>query len=163
AERARASAESSGRMGAEARALEECGREIGRTLARLTAAAEHLRAPARAGVAVIERRSGELAAELQACAHDEAGVQTTARSVAARAAARRAPPRGRRGRRRGRARRTHHHRAEPGGRGGGSVPAVTRTVCPGGGGGGGGGDGGGGGGRGAEEDGDGTGEGEEDG
>ncbi|HXD70971.1 MAG TPA: AAA family ATPase [Gaiellales bacterium] len=83
AERAQASAQSSGRMGAEARAFEERGREIGRTLARLTAAAELLRGPARAGVAVIERRSGELAAELQACAHDEAGVQTTARSVAA--------------------------------------------------------------------------------
>jgi chromosome segregation protein len=83
AERARASAESSGRLAAGARALEERGREIGRTLVRLTAAAELLRAPARAGVAVIERRSGELAAELQACAHDEAGVQTTARSVAA--------------------------------------------------------------------------------
>src|SRR5689334_20995170 len=83
AERARASAEASGRMAAQARALEERGREIGRTLVRLTAAAEPLRAPARAGVAVIERRSGELAAELQACARDEAGVQTTARSVAA--------------------------------------------------------------------------------
>jgi chromosome segregation protein len=83
AERARAAAEASARMGAEARALEERGREIGRTLVRLTAVAELLRAPARAGVAVIERRSGELAAELQACAHDEAGVQATARTVAA--------------------------------------------------------------------------------
>jgi chromosome segregation protein len=83
AERARAAGEASGRMGAEARGLEERGREIGRTLGRLTAAAELLRAPARAGVAVIERRSGELAAELQACAHDEAGVQATARTVAA--------------------------------------------------------------------------------
>jgi chromosome segregation protein len=83
AERAKAAAEASARMGAGARALEERGREIGRTLVRLTAAAELLRAPARAGVAVIERRSGELAAELQACAHDEAGVQTTARTVAA--------------------------------------------------------------------------------
>jgi chromosome segregation protein len=83
AERARAGAEASRRMGAEARALEERGREIGRTLVRLTAAAELLRGPARAGVAVIERRSGELAAELQACAHDEAGVQTSARTVAA--------------------------------------------------------------------------------
>jgi chromosome segregation protein len=83
AERAKAAAETSARMGAEARALEEQSREIGRTLVRLTAAAELLRAPARAGVAVIERRSGELAAELQACAHDEAGVQTAARAVAA--------------------------------------------------------------------------------
>jgi chromosome segregation protein len=83
AERARATAEASGRMAAQARALEQRGHAIGRTLVRLTAAAELLRAPARAGVAVIERRSGELAAELQACAHDEAGVQTTARSVAA--------------------------------------------------------------------------------
>jgi chromosome segregation protein len=83
AERAKAAAEASARMGTEARTLEERGREIGRTLVRLTAAAELLRAPARAGVAVIERRSGELAAELQACAHDEAGVQTTARTLAA--------------------------------------------------------------------------------
>ena len=50
---------------------------------RLSAAAELLRTPARAGVAVIERRSGELAAELQACAHDEAAVQARARTVAA--------------------------------------------------------------------------------
>ena len=76
-ERARASAKDSGRMAATARALEARGRAIGEMLVRLSAAAELLRTPARAGVAVIEQRSGELAAELQACAHDEAAVQVT--------------------------------------------------------------------------------------
>ncbi len=74
-ERARATSAESRRMAATARALEERGRSIGRALVRIAAAAELLRTPARAGVAVIERRSGELAAELQACAHDEAAVQ----------------------------------------------------------------------------------------
>ena len=82
-ERARATSAESRRMAASARALEERGRSIGRALVRIAAAAELLRTPARAGVAVIERRSGELAAELQACAHDEAAVQATARTVAA--------------------------------------------------------------------------------
>ena len=68
-------------MAATAPALEERGRAIGETLVRARGRAELLRTPARAGVAVIERRSGELAAELQACAHDEAGVQATARTV----------------------------------------------------------------------------------
>ena len=82
-ERAGASAKDSGRMAATARALEARGRSIGGMLVRLSAAAELLRTPARAGVAVIEQRSGELAAELQACAHDEAAVQVRARAVAA--------------------------------------------------------------------------------
>jgi chromosome segregation protein len=82
-ERARATSAESRRMSASARALEERGRSIGQALVRIAAAAEMLRTPARAGVAVIERRSGELAAELQACAHDEAAVQATARTVAA--------------------------------------------------------------------------------
>jgi len=67
--------------------VDRCGRirahAIGETLARASAAAELLRIPARAGVEVIERRSGELAAELQECAQEEAGVQATARTVTA--------------------------------------------------------------------------------
>jgi len=82
-ERAQSSAEESIRASGRARALEEQGRSIAAMLARTAAAAELLRTPARAGVTVIERRSSELAAELQACAHDEAAVQATARSVGA--------------------------------------------------------------------------------
>jgi chromosome segregation protein len=82
-ERARAAAEESTAASARAKALAERGRGMGATLVRASAAAELLRTPARAGVAVIERRSTELAAELQACAHDEAAVQTSARTVAA--------------------------------------------------------------------------------
>jgi chromosome segregation protein len=70
-------------MAAEAAGLKLRGQAIGETIARAAAAAELLRAPARAGVEVIERRSGELATELQACAHDEAAAQATARSVGA--------------------------------------------------------------------------------
>jgi chromosome segregation protein len=83
AEHAQAAAAGSRRMAAEAAGLELRGQAIGETIARAAAAAELLRAPARAGVEVIERRSGELAAELQACAHDEAAAQATARTVGA--------------------------------------------------------------------------------
>jgi chromosome segregation protein len=82
-ERARSAAAQSGRLAARAAGLVRCGAAIGDTVTRLSAAAESLRTPARAGVDVIERRAGELAAELQACAHDEAGVQARARAVAA--------------------------------------------------------------------------------
>jgi chromosome segregation protein len=82
-EGARAAADESAKASRRAGALEEQGRGFAATLVRATAAAEILRTPARAGVAVIERRSSELAAELQACAHDEAAVQASARTVAA--------------------------------------------------------------------------------
>jgi chromosome segregation protein len=83
AERAHAAAAGSVRTAATAAALEVRAQAMGETLARASAAAELLRIPARAGVEVIERRSGELAAELQACAQEEAGVQATARTVTA--------------------------------------------------------------------------------
>jgi chromosome segregation protein len=82
AEHAQATATESTRVSARARDLEQRGHTVGAILVRIAAAAELLRTPARAGVAVIEHRSSELATELQACAHDEAAVQTTARSVA---------------------------------------------------------------------------------
>jgi chromosome segregation protein len=82
-ERARAAAAASVQAAATAAALELRAAAMGETLARAAAAAEVLRIPARAGVEVIERRAGELAVELQACAHDEAGVQVTARTVTA--------------------------------------------------------------------------------
>ncbi len=80
-ERARAAADGSTAASGQARALEARGRELSAAVARAAAAAELLRTPARAGVDVIERRSSELASELQACAHDEAAVQTAARTV----------------------------------------------------------------------------------
>jgi chromosome segregation protein len=48
-------------------------------LTEVAAAAERLRDPARAGVDTVERRAAELAAELQACAEQEAGEQAEAR------------------------------------------------------------------------------------
>ena len=83
AEKAQTASNGSVRTAATAAALELRAQAIGETLARASAAAELLRIPARAGVEVIERRSGELAAELQACAQEEAGVQATARTVTA--------------------------------------------------------------------------------
>ncbi len=83
AERAQTASAGSVRTAATAAALELRAQGIGATLARASAAAELLRIPARSGVEVIERRSGELAAELQACAQEEAGVQATARTVTA--------------------------------------------------------------------------------
>ena len=82
-ERARAGAAGAVEMGAIGVALELRAQAMGETLARASAAAELLRIPARAGVEVIEQRAGALAVELQACATEEAGVQTTARSVTA--------------------------------------------------------------------------------
>jgi chromosome segregation protein len=82
-ERARVAAAGSVQMGAVGAALELRAQAMGETLARVSAAAELLRIPARAGVEVIEQRAGNLAVELQACAHEEAGVQTTARTVTA--------------------------------------------------------------------------------
>ncbi len=82
AQQAATAAAESTRMAAAARAHAEHGETIGQILVRASAAAELLRTPARAGVAIIEQRAGELAAELQACAHDEAAVQATARTVA---------------------------------------------------------------------------------
>ncbi|MGN6380030.1 MAG: chromosome segregation protein SMC [Gaiellales bacterium] len=50
-------------------------------LARASAAAELLRTPARADVASVERRAGELSAQLQACAEAEAAEQAEARAA----------------------------------------------------------------------------------
>jgi chromosome segregation protein len=52
---------------------------LGERLTEIGAAAERLRAPARAGVDSVERRAAELAAELQACAQQEAAEQAEAR------------------------------------------------------------------------------------
>jgi chromosome segregation protein len=52
---------------------------LGERLAEIAAAAERLRDPARAGVDTVERRAAELAAELQACAEQEAAEQAEAR------------------------------------------------------------------------------------
>ncbi|HEU0193751.1 MAG TPA: chromosome segregation protein SMC [Gaiellales bacterium] len=52
---------------------------LGERLTEVAAVAERLREPARAGVDSVERRAAELAAELQACAEQEAAEQSEAR------------------------------------------------------------------------------------
>ena len=56
---------------------------IGSTLAMAAETANHLRAPARAGVESIEKRASELSAELQACAELEAAEQAASRAATA--------------------------------------------------------------------------------
>jgi chromosome segregation protein len=60
----------------------ELAEQIDRCLRQSAAAADLLRAPARADVASVEKRAGELSAQLQECAEAEAAQQAEARSAA---------------------------------------------------------------------------------